>query len=410
MEDKKLYFMASDVSINEQKSNDVFLLVEMRICSTQPNGNGEGVTLAFIDEVVASPEKYNCLPLYADIDRLLRGDWQSLGHMFNRETGEFGTTQVGSITEFRKEEDEYGTSLIGEARIPKREADVCECVMRLFEMGKLNFSFEIRYVKDATVEKDGVCYVDANENNALTGVAIVSVPAYKESVALNLVAEQVETEAEGVETEMTLEEAMAALAQKDEEIAAKDQIIAERDAKIAEMEASAAVAEKETEVEEAVSECEEPVEKEEATAENEEQKDEVVAECEEKDEAVAEDIPANEEKEACAEVVDEKMAQMEAELNELRAAKAELDAIKAEMAAKEKVAAQATAKSFAEQQGLDCEDEKVMKAIAELDYKAIAEMSMEIAAAKTETVVASLVVDGFNMKGGKYDDILAPAE
>ena len=71
MADEKLYVLASDVAISEQKSNDIFLLVEMRILSTQPNGNAEGVTPQFIDEVVAHPEKYACLPLYADVERLL---------------------------------------------------------------------------------------------------------------------------------------------------------------------------------------------------------------------------------------------------------------------------------------------------------------------------------------------------
>ena len=87
MADEKLYVLASDVAISEQKSNDIFLLVEMRILSTQPNGNAEGVTPQFIDEVVAHPEKYACLPLYADVERLLSGDYLHLGHMYNADTG-----------------------------------------------------------------------------------------------------------------------------------------------------------------------------------------------------------------------------------------------------------------------------------------------------------------------------------
>ena len=124
MADEKLYVLASDVAISEQKSNDIFLLVEMRILSTQPNGNAEGVTPQFIDEVVAHPEKYACLPLYADVERLLSGDYLHLGHMYNADTGTFGTKQIGSITLFRKEDGEYGTSLIAEGRIPKREVGV----------------------------------------------------------------------------------------------------------------------------------------------------------------------------------------------------------------------------------------------------------------------------------------------
>lgn len=69
------------------------------------------------------------------------------------------------------------------------------------------------------------------------------------------------------------------------------------------------------------------------------------------------------------------------------------------------------AKAFAEKQGLDISDEAVTKAIAELDYKMIAELSMknDNAVPKQDAVVtASLAGDGFEIKGGKYDDLLAP--
>ena len=70
MDDTRLYLLASDVSISEQQdSNDLYLLIEMRLCSTNPNGNREGVTEAFIDSIVENQEKYMCLPLYADLPR-----------------------------------------------------------------------------------------------------------------------------------------------------------------------------------------------------------------------------------------------------------------------------------------------------------------------------------------------------
>lgn len=105
--------------------------------------------------------------------------------MQNRITGSFGTTQVGGMLNFRKVNDEYGISLIGEARIPKREYTICERVIELYERGELNFSFEIRYTEDHVVEKDGILYIDAAEHNVITGMAIVSVPAYEESFALS---------------------------------------------------------------------------------------------------------------------------------------------------------------------------------------------------------------------------------
>lgn len=388
MADDKLYVLASDVAISEQKSNDIFLLVEMRILSTQPNGNAEGVTPQFIDEIVANPEKYACLPLYVDVDRLLNGDYLNLGHMYDAATGLFGTKQIGSITLFRKEDDEQGTSLIAEGRIPKREADICCALMELYHCGKLNFSFEIKYVKEATVEKDGVMYVDKDERNALTGVAVVSVPAYKESVALSLVAEknmENGTEAEGVENKMTLEEAMASLAEKDALIASLTTRAEEAEKKLAEEAAKPPVEDKK----------------------DEEQKD-VTAEKDAADSTAKEDLAKAE---ATIAERDEKIAQLEASCEELKAAKAELETLKQEKAAAELAANQAKAKTFAQKQGLDVEDKDVSKAIAELNYQAIAEMCM--ANDKPDgagVAVASIVTDGFEMKGGKYDDLLAVSD
>lgn len=50
--------------------------------------------------------------------------------------------------------------------------------MQMYNDGMLNFSFEIIYSPEHVLEIDGVQYVDAYEGNVLTGMAIVSVPAY----------------------------------------------------------------------------------------------------------------------------------------------------------------------------------------------------------------------------------------
>ena len=84
---------------------------------------------------------------------------------------------------FKKVADEYGCSLYGQARIPKREIETCQRLAELYSMNMLKVSYEIRYVRSDTVLKDGVCYVDASENNYLTGMCVVSVPAFPESEA-----------------------------------------------------------------------------------------------------------------------------------------------------------------------------------------------------------------------------------
>lgn len=68
METSRTTFLASDVLLAELESTRPYLTVTMRMCSTRPNRNNEGVTEAFIDEIIANQEKYVCIPLYADLD------------------------------------------------------------------------------------------------------------------------------------------------------------------------------------------------------------------------------------------------------------------------------------------------------------------------------------------------------
>lgn len=196
MEQSRMVFMASDVLLAEQESTRPYLSVTMRMCSTRPNRNREGVTEAFIDEIVANQEKYLCTPLYADIEALKGHHYNRLGHRYDPMTGTFRTTQIGSFNSFAKVADEYGVSLYGEARIPKREAAVCAALREMYEAGTLCFSFEISFVPEGCIAESGVMYIDAHPDNMLRGMAVVSVPAYPEATALALVAEQREDPAD----------------------------------------------------------------------------------------------------------------------------------------------------------------------------------------------------------------------
>lgn len=183
MEQSKTYFIASDVLLAEQESTRPYLSVTMRMCSTRPNRNHEGVTEAFIDEIVENQEKYLCTPLYADIVELGRHRYNQLGHRYDPRTRTFQTTQIGGFISFEKVVDEFGVSLYGEARIPKREAEICEAIQEMYALGKLCFSFEISFIPDGCFYEDGTMFIDANPLNMLTGMAVVSVPAYPEATA-----------------------------------------------------------------------------------------------------------------------------------------------------------------------------------------------------------------------------------
>jgi len=91
---------------------------------------------------------------------------------------------------FRIETENGIDYLQATARIPKRESEICECLTEMYEQGLLCFSFEVTYrMSDTHLGENGAQIIDIGPHNALTGVAVVSRPAYAESVALDLVAE-----------------------------------------------------------------------------------------------------------------------------------------------------------------------------------------------------------------------------
>ena len=388
----KKFCVASDVLLSE-KSNDIFLFVTMRMLSTRVNRNKDAVTAEFIDEVVSHPETYLGLPVYVDTAKLLAGDFDGLGHMYNRVTGKFKSTQVGSLSNFEKVEDEYGISLIAEARFPKRDAEICEKIVELYDANKLNFSFEISYMPDAVQKEDGVLYIQADEHNMLTGLAIVSVPAYEEAVALSLVAEdesaQSDAAEEGVET-MNQDEKTIVAEEAVEETVVAEEAVAE------EAVAEEPVAEAAVEEEVSTVVAEEAPEAEEVTAETAQagfpQIESLAPVAEPVPEPTDPDIDAAHAAVAaeCAKLRAE-IARLEAEIASLQADHEELEAIRAERRAQELLNRQNNARFFAEKQGLDVELEEVANAIAEVNYEKLANLAMESAkeTAVAETYVAS---------------------
>lgn len=120
-----------------------------------------------------------------------------------------------------------------------------------------------------------------------------------------------------------------------------------------------------------------------------------------KDECIASNNAAIAEKDA-------HIAELEAKVSELEQIRAEYDQIKAEKAAAELAEKQSRAKAFAQRQGLDVEKEEVARAIAELNYEAIASLSMDIAKDADEKQVRVAGFVGGNMKiDDKYGDLLS---
>jgi len=175
---------------SEISSSDLYMTVKATML-TSPSANLNGVrcTAAFIDEVVENQQKYVGLPLCADITKLENGLYKNLGHCYNSRTGTFSSTMIGSFYKFEKAEIKEGeTALIGYARVLKRNKKVCRAISELFADGNLKFSFEITCGEYEKMS-DGTVLIDASDKNFLEGMAIVSMPACPDAVALELVAE-----------------------------------------------------------------------------------------------------------------------------------------------------------------------------------------------------------------------------
>ena len=440
--EKRLMFLASEVTIAEEdKLNPVFLSIKLKLADNAGNRNNEGITAAFISDLIKRQDEFECLPFYADVKKLLARDYDNLGHMYNKITRKFGTTQIGSLTDFYSETDNDGViSLYATARVPKREYDICVRLVELYELGKLCVSFEVRYNPEFTIEKDGVLFIDANEENALTGMALVSTPACVDAVALDMVAEvaddsdivaeceeQVsrrgETETMPNEKEMTAEveetvEVEQAVAENTEPVQEEAPVVvAEGEGASDSGEGASESGEGASESGEGASESgsgasasdgagasesgsgsgndssdsvdnnvptldpDEDVKK--ANAETEEANAEVIEHSVDTHESVenwgGEPVHVIEFRERIIETMEDAgnaIAELENEIAELKEIKVKYDAIVAEREAQELAQKRKCAQAFAEKQGLNIEDTAVAEAIEKLDYAKIAELTM----------------------------------
>ena len=402
-EQTKFLLLAEEVTIDEKRSNDIFLLITFKLCDNQGNQNREGVTAAFISDIINNVKKYTALPLYVDVPTLLSKDYQHLTHRYDPETGRFNTTQIGGIVDFHTEINNLGVvSQYGEARIPKREIDICERIQELFNIGGLNVSFEVKYNPNNVVIKDGIRFVDAGEGNTLTGMAIVSVPACPDANALDMVAEAKEqTEVNEVNEIMPNEE----IAVAENETVETQETVAEQVTEELQVEetATAEIAEAEV-VHERVEVTEGYTTTPDGETFHEVHTEHTLVETVDPEPEATPVIA----EEAQADARDVEIAQLKARIAELEIAEAELKQIKEAQALAELQAKQEKAKAFASKQGLDVEDEKVANAIANLDYETIADLAMANAVEQSvqeqpEVTMASFIDIGIS---GKYGDLL----
>ena len=441
---ESIVLLSSKVMISEEaKLHPVFLTVQFLMASNQGNLNREGVTKAFIDDFVSRKDVFECLPMYVDMQRLLDGDFDNLTHLYNRATKKFGTVQFGSLTNFYEETDEDGvTSLYAEARFPKREFGACMRLIELYEQGRLCVSVELRYNPEHTLKKDGVMFIDAYEDNALTGLCIVSEPAEKRAVALDMVAEKQADDSQIVteggkptdrgENEMDKTENMTA------DVA--EEIVETEDVAVAEAEVSEEMTAA-TEPQPGDSTTKDDPEGEENETQDGDDADDKPEDDEDRERLNAEETQAEvlehsvdvhesvenycencppvhvtEVVERVVETIDpetviaeqkETIAKLEAQIAQLNQIAEKYNAIIAEREAQALAEKKANAKAFAERQGLDARDAAVAEAIESLDYTKIAELTMaqaekeekEVPAEENKISLASFVEFEINNDG-----------
>lgn len=467
--EEKLLLLAQDVSIAEDNDdvNPVFMQIKMRVCTNEGNRNGEGVSASFISSIVNNSEIYDGIPLYCDVKNLLAKNYRNLGHMYSH--GKFHSTQIGALIDFYSETNDDGvTSLYATARVPRRESEITACLNELYAENSLSFSFEVKFNPEYSFVKNGVKFIDAHPDNCLCGVAVVSVPAYENAVALDLVAEQHTDVPEGIVTacdeqndrgeKEPMNETNKNMNAETQEVIAEEVIQSNENTVD---EASTIVAEGEGASEgagEGASESggegaseggsgaseggagasegggdsgggsndvtedaltNDPDDEKKANAEVQDANAEVLEISTDTHESVenygGKPVHVIEYHERIIETMEEAgtvIAELETKIAELEQIKVQYDEIIAEREAKALAEKQAKARAFAEKQGLNAEDTAVAEAIKNLDYTKIAELSMaeEQEEAQTEPVVQTITLASFvemDVSDDKYGGLLS---
>lgn len=182
-------FHSQIISLAEVKTKRPYIAIRLRLMTDEPNINDESVTREFMADIVENKKDHIGLPLYADVSKIKAGDYLvGMGHKYDKDGNVFHTEQIGSFYDFELEEVDGITSLIGEARVYKRDRDVAVAILKAYQAGALNFSFEIQ--AGSTRSENGLTIVDKDPHNFILGMAWVSKPAYDSANALALTAEQ----------------------------------------------------------------------------------------------------------------------------------------------------------------------------------------------------------------------------
>lgn len=176
------------MELNEQESNDIYMTMHLRILSTEVNLNNAIFTSDFIDGVVDNKQKYIGTPFLVNREALENDEY--LTHELNLDTGELGTDQIGSFTDFWKETEEDTEVLMGNVRIYKRFKATCDKIVEQVSNNSLSTSCEVLVNAYKEISEDGVRSIHYNDGkNAFIGSAIVTDAAMPSAKPTLLIAE-----------------------------------------------------------------------------------------------------------------------------------------------------------------------------------------------------------------------------
>lgn len=394
MDKKNTLQYVSDVS--EVASNDMYMTIVVQMFSTDVNLNNVRVTEDFITDIVDNQEKYTWVPFCVDKQLLRDGRIYSLQHKMDEMKERFTTEQIGSFVRFWKEDMNGVVILYGEARIPKRDMQVCDMLEKMYDLGMLKVSFEIM---SGVCSYDGdVVVVDANEANQLVGMAVVSIPAYPDASSAVLMVAEAESGVEQMEQSAATETKMQEgenmdekMIQNTEELEKPEAEQAAVEAEVIEAEAveSEAVAAEETVVAEEVKPDEEP----EAVEEKDEEPETETAEA-------AEEMPECVEEEVAVEMPEPPAIDVDAlqcMIEDLRKQVEDLTPYKQMAEANEMEKEKNLVESFIQKAGLSREDEHVCAAADELDYKSLVEAWVNAPSVEAEAPTVQAASFSFTM-------------
>jgi len=124
-----------------QDSNDVYMTLNMIVCTSATNLNKAKFTEDFIENYGSTLKDQ---PLTVDREELEAGNYDSLTHLFDPMSNELKTDPIGVIVETWSEKDADGISVLyATAKIWKRFPQTCMAIMELHSSENLRFSCEV---------------------------------------------------------------------------------------------------------------------------------------------------------------------------------------------------------------------------------------------------------------------------